>query len=87
MSDDSNFVGDVITGFTAEDGGAARRGQRGGTAGEAQVHLYAGGAATAGMSELIINGSPFFFPPPPPPGRPLLFTPHPSVSERARGGK
>lgn len=40
---------------------------------ELQVHLYAGGVATAGMSELIKTGGIF-------PARPLLLAPHASVT-------
>lgn len=38
---------------------------------ELQVHLYAGGVATAGMSEGPIFSS-----------RPLRFSPHPTITER-----
>lgn len=41
---------------------------------EPQVHLYAGGVATAGMSAL--RTGPIF------PARPLLLPPHPSTRER-----
>lgn len=58
-------------------GRAAERAQRSGTAFfELQVHLHAGGVATAGMSELIKTG-PIF------PGRPLLFALQPWAAERA----